>query len=108
MHSIIFGGQLEDLGMEFDSSKISIRRSSGGHKIATFLRQQGYDVEVLDYVHRWSLDQLKKYIEPKVTDDFLFFGHASYSTCPPPHAVERFPTFFPSHLPAPPPIGVVS
>lgn len=77
MHSIIFGGQLEDLGLDFDSSKISIRRSSGGHKISTFLRQHGYDVEVIDYVQRWSLDQLKKYISRKVDDEFLFFGFGS-------------------------------
>lgn len=77
MHSIIFGGQLEDLGIESDSSKVSVRRSSGGHKIATFLRQHGYDVEVVDYIHRWSLDQLKRYVEPRVTDDFLFFGFGS-------------------------------
>ena len=48
MDGIIFGGQLEDLGGSInkeDSRNISIRRSSGGHKIATFLRQNGYDID---------------------------------------------------------------
>ena len=71
MNGLIFGGQLEDLGLEFDPSLVSMRRSSGGHKIATFLRKNGYDIDVVDYVHRWNLDQLKSYIESKVSDDFL-------------------------------------
>lgn len=77
MHSIIFGGQFDGLGLDYDSTNVSIRRSSGGHKIATFLRQHGYDVDVVDYVHRWKLDHLKKYISAKVDDDFLFFGFGS-------------------------------
>ena len=77
MQGLIFGGQLEDLGLEFDPSLVSIRRSSGGHKIATFLRRHGYDIDVVDYVHRWSIEQLKAFIEYKVTDDCLFFGFGS-------------------------------
>ena len=46
MNGLIFGGQLEDLGLEFDPSLVSMRRSSGGHKIATFLRKNGYDIDV--------------------------------------------------------------
>ena len=77
MHGLIFGGQLEDLGLEFDPSLVSIRRSSGGHKIATFLRRHDYDIDVVDYVHRWDIEQLKAYIESKVTDKCLFFGFGS-------------------------------
>ena len=77
MQGLIFGGRLEDLGLEFDPSLVSIRRSSGGHKIATFLRRHGYDIDVVDYVHRWNIEQLKAFIEHKVTDDCLFFGFGS-------------------------------
>ena len=41
MHGIIFGGLLEDMGMDPDA--FSIRRSSGAHKLATYLRQHNYD-----------------------------------------------------------------
>ena len=71
-----FWRTLEDLGLEFDPSLVSIRRSSGGHKI-TFLRRHGYDIDVVDYVHRWNIEQLKAFIEHKVTDDCLFFGFGS-------------------------------
>ena len=75
MHSIIFGGLLEDLGG--DPSAVSIRRSSGAHKIATFLRQNDYDVEVLDYIHRWSLPQLQEFTQKRVSNELLFFGFSS-------------------------------
>ena len=69
MHGIIFGGLLEDMGM--DASMVSIRRSSGAHKIATFLRKHDYDIEVVDYIHRWSLDQLKEFTTKKVDSETL-------------------------------------
>lgn len=72
MNCIIFGGQLEDMG--FDENAISIRRSSGGHKIASFLRREGYTVDVVDYIHRWTLDQLKEYTQKTVSHETLFFG----------------------------------
>ena len=80
MQGLIFGGQLEDLGLEFDPSLVSIRRSSGGHKIATFLRRHGYDIDVVDYVHRWDIEQLKAYIESKVTDDKLVYKKSNEIT----------------------------
>ena len=51
MDGIIFGGQLEDFAGSIhkeESNNISMRRSSGGHKIATFLRQNGYNIDVVD------------------------------------------------------------
>ena len=68
MDGIIFGGQLEDFAGSIhkeESNNISMRRSSGGHKIATFLRQNGYNIDVVDYVHRWKIEQLKEYIKPR-------------------------------------------
>jgi radical SAM superfamily enzyme YgiQ (UPF0313 family) len=75
MHGIIFGGLLEDMGT--DSTMVSIRRSSGAHKIATFLRKNNYDIEVVDYIHRWSLDQLKQFTVSRMSDELIFFGFSS-------------------------------
>lgn len=86
MHGIIFGGLLEDMGM--DSSMVSIRRSSGAHKIATFLRKHNYDIEVVDYIHRWSLDQLKEFATKKVDNETLFFGFSSTFMISTPELVE--------------------
>ena len=62
MHGIIFGGLLEDMGM--DPNAFSIRRSSGAHKLATYLRQHNYDIEVVDYIHRWKLEELQEFNPP--------------------------------------------
>jgi len=79
MDGIIFGGQLEDFAGSIhkeESKNISMRRSSGGHKIATFLRQNGYNIDVVDYVHRWKIEQLKEYIKPRA-ENCKFFGFGS-------------------------------
>tara|TARA_A100001011_G_C14317223_1_gene848544 strand:+ start:4199 stop:5695 length:1497 start_codon:yes stop_codon:yes gene_type:complete len=72
MHGIIFGGLLEDMGMDPDA--FSIRRSSGAHKLATYLRQHNYDIEVVDYIHRWKLEELQEFTRKRISDKLLFFG----------------------------------
>ena len=36
-----------------------IKRSAGGHRIATFLRQNGWDIEVLDFWPTWTREDLQ-------------------------------------------------
>ena len=38
---------------------VGIMRSHGAHKIASFLREQGADVEAIDYAYCWRLEELK-------------------------------------------------
>lgn len=52
----------------------SVRRSSGGHRIATYLREQGYDVEVVDFWPAWSRIQLLKFFHQRVREDTLCVG----------------------------------
>lgn len=76
MHGLIFGGLRENM----IGDEISIRRSIGAHKIATFLREHDYDIEVLDYIHAWSLEELKSFVTTRITDQTLFFGFSSTFT----------------------------
>ena len=39
----------------------SIKRAPGAHKIATHLRREGWDVEVLDFVQSWTLEELQEF-----------------------------------------------
>ena len=39
--------------------KVSLRRAAGAHKIASYLREQGADVEVVDYAFIWTFEELK-------------------------------------------------
>ena len=76
MHGLIFGGLRENM----IGDDISIRRSIGAHKIATFLREHHYDIEVLDYIHAWTLEELQTYTMSRVHVDTLFFGFSSTFT----------------------------
>jgi len=49
-------------------------RKAGGHRIATFLRQEGWDVEVIDWPDFWSLQELKTFCEKKITKNTKFIG----------------------------------
>lgn len=49
-------------------------RSPGAHLIATHLREEGWDIEVIDYGLRWSVDQLKELAKSRVNADTKFIG----------------------------------
>ena len=36
-------------GQGKDNNWISLKRSAGSHKIASFMRKEGWDIEVIDY-----------------------------------------------------------
>lgn len=57
MKGLIFGDSL------YEVPRTSIARTTGGHRIATLLRKQGVEVEVIDFFNAWSLDELKKIID---------------------------------------------
>jgi len=48
MHGLLLTGFMSTFG------KSSFRRTAGAHRIATHLRQLGWDIEVLDFVMGWS------------------------------------------------------
>lgn len=49
-------------------------RSPGPYRIAHFLREHEWDVEVIDYLQYWTLDELKKLTKTRVHTDTKFFG----------------------------------
>jgi hypothetical protein len=53
-------------------------RSSGAHRIATYLRKNDMDVEVVDFAAHWPLEQLKEFTRKTVTDKTLFFGFSTF------------------------------
>jgi len=85
-HMIMLGGQIESLELTMDlnhavvdtnmSKRVwtSVRRSPGGHRIATYLREQGYDVEVLDFWPAWTRIELLKFFHQRVREDTLIVG----------------------------------
>ena len=51
--------QLVDKIPEKREAYVGMMRSHGAHKIASFLREQGADVEAIDYAYSWRLEELK-------------------------------------------------
>jgi len=83
-HMIILGGLLD---RHDDSDAIqpvdddlaaitwpSVKRSHGAHRIATYLREEGYDVEVLDFWPSWTPMQILKFFHQRVREDTLCVG----------------------------------
>jgi hypothetical protein len=53
-------------------------RPLGPHRIASFLRAEGWDVEVIDFFSNWTNDQLKELIRQRTSDNTVFFGFSMF------------------------------
>ena len=96
MHGIILGGALEredtsETRNQAQSMKIrgeatrasrgeqwvNIKRSAGAHRIATELRRNGWDIEVLDFWPAWTEEELLQFFESRVRSDTVWVGISS-------------------------------
>ena len=53
---------------------VSLKRSAGGHRIATYLREQGWDIEVLDFWPAWTREELLQFFKSRVREDTYWVG----------------------------------
>jgi radical SAM superfamily enzyme YgiQ (UPF0313 family) len=51
-----------------------LSRPLGGHRIAHYLREQGWDIEVVDWANWWSIEELKTLWKQRWADDLKFIG----------------------------------
>lgn len=58
----------------FSVNSWHLTRNHGAHKIATWLRSNDWDVEVIDYAGYWPEEQLLNLIDNRVTDNTVFIG----------------------------------
>ena len=109
-HGIIFGGMQEredngDRRIHLESQKDEekpvdswpgIKRAPGAHRIATHLREEGYDIEVIDFWPAWTYEQLYKLLKDRIRDDTLFiavsaiFPNGGAGENDQKHAIERY------------------
>ena len=54
------------------------QRNPGGHRIATILRQNSWDVEVLDFVYHIALDKLKEFVRQRYSSETEFFAFGTF------------------------------
>lgn len=55
-------------------NKAYLRRTLGSYRIATYLRERGWDIEVLDFITGWNLEQLQEFTRSRVNDKTVFIG----------------------------------
>lgn len=61
-------------------------RSTGAHRIASYLRAEGWDIEVLDFCTEWTLEELKEFVKSRINSQTKFFGFSSFINWWPEHA----------------------
>lgn len=80
MHGLVLGGWLESNEIKFisyddpENWKPSLKRAAGAHRIATFLRKEGWDIEVIDFICAWTLDEFKQLCRDRITSETVFVG----------------------------------
>lgn len=57
MYGIIFNG--------YQAEEVDAGRAGGGYRIATHLRNAGWDIEVVDYFVHWNIEDLKQLIDQR-------------------------------------------
>jgi len=73
-------------GLMFSFRKERVERGTGAHRIASFLREEGWDVEVVDFCNEWTLEELQELVRSRVTSETKFFGFSSFINWWPLHA----------------------
>lgn len=58
----------------FNVHSLGFRRPPGPYRIATILRDNGWDVEVVDFVNHWELDKLKEFAKSRINSNTKFIG----------------------------------
>jgi hypothetical protein len=53
-------------------------RPGGGHRIATLLRENNWDVEVIDWADEWSIEELQELVKSRVNSETKFFGFSAF------------------------------
>lgn len=87
-HGIILGGMLERPDQaelrnqrpgDYNEPEFwpNTKRSAGAHRIATFLREQDWDIEVLDYWPCWKEEELFQFLDSRITDETVFIGFSA-------------------------------
>ena len=68
MHALIFADN------KYQANRMGILRAPGAHRIATHLRKQNINTEVVDFYLDWTLEELKQIISHQLELPTLFIG----------------------------------
>jgi hypothetical protein len=65
-------------GLIFNINISPLSRNSGGHRIATVLRQNEWDVEVFDFAYHVDLKTLQEFVKQRINNHTKFFGFSTF------------------------------
>ena len=73
MHGLILSSARNST---FSSGKYrtEMKRGAGAHRIASHLRQNGWDIEVIDYAAEWTLEEFQELCRSRITDKTKFIS----------------------------------
>lgn len=79
-HGIILAGGM-DLPLlpveDKDFFRTTIKRAAGAYRIASYLRERDWDIEVLDFLPSWDREELIEFFDSRITKDTVFVGMSS-------------------------------
>src|SRR5210317_2358129 len=100
MHGIIFGGWIEHPTHE-GYPHTSVKRTGGAHRIASYLRKNDWDIEVVDYLPSWTFEELKYFCKMRIRKDTVFIGISTvFSLAKAEYHVIQFVEWFKKNYPA--------
>jgi hypothetical protein len=62
----------------FSSFPLQAKRPGGAHRIATFLRENEWDAEVIDWAAEWPMDALQELTRSRVTSNTKFISFSCF------------------------------
>jgi radical SAM superfamily enzyme YgiQ (UPF0313 family) len=62
----------------FNNHNIISQRPGGVYRIATFLREHDWDIEVVDWTPYWELAELKELARQRITKETIFVGFSCF------------------------------
>lgn len=69
-------------------------RNAGAYRIATFLRENNWDAEVIDWASLWTIDNLKQLCKQRVDKNLKFIGFSYLFVDEPIPLIEEFGIWF--------------
>ena len=74
MHGLILSSARNSTFCHGRNYRIEMKRSAGAHRIASHLRQNGWDIEVIDYAAEWTLEEFQELCRSRITDKTKFIS----------------------------------
>ena len=62
----------------FNVHNLGVRRPSGPYRVATFLRENDWDCEVIEYASKWKFGELQEICRRRITSKTVFVGFSSF------------------------------